>query len=130
MCTITFNPRASLIIHDVKLEHTFSRVARMALDTGASITVITPKIAYRLGFAAEDLIPTSYMTTATRTEKVSEVKLLSVSLGDQTISNLEARVFNLPDELKIDGLMGLNFLRHFNITLNFAEGILGLERIK
>ena len=129
MSKIEFNPKESLIILDVKLEYKYTRIATMALDTGASSIVLVPKLAYRIGFSKEELIPSSYMTTATKTERVAVVKLNSVSIADEYVSNLEARVFDLPQDLKIDGLLGLNFLRHFNININFEDGILTFNRV-
>lgn len=34
----------------------------------------------------------------------------------------------LPLPLGVKGLLGLNFMRRFKVTLNFEQGILSLER--
>jgi len=43
-------------------------------------------------------------------------------------SDVRVHVFDLPDGFGIDGLLGLSFLRQFNIELRLAEGRLLAER--
>jgi hypothetical protein len=38
-------------------------------------------------------------------------------------------VFDLPDGFGIDGLIGLSFLRQFNLELRLAEGRLMVDRV-
>jgi hypothetical protein len=51
----------------------------------------------------------------------------SFSLADAKIDNLDALVYTIPEEHGIDGVIGLNFLRQFNIGLDFKQGILTLN---
>ena len=55
---------------------------------------------------------------------------MSISVEDEKILNIPALCMPLPKELKIDGLLGLNFLMHFNISINFEDGILTFERVR
>lgn len=57
------------------------------------------------------------------------VALRSFSLADTKIENMEALCYTLPEEHGIDGVIGLNFLRHFKVTLDFGDGILYIERL-
>jgi len=34
---------------------------------------------------------------------------------------------DLPPQLKLDGVLGLNFLQHFDLRINFREGYLELR---
>ncbi len=43
------------------------------------------------------------------------------SLG-QEVRNLEVICHDLPSEGIVDGLLGLNFLKHFNLHLKFLDG--------
>jgi len=69
-------------------------------------------------------LKTASLYTASREESVYQLNLRSISMESGKILNISALCMPLPSELKIDGLLGLNFLRHFNINLNFEEGIL------
>ncbi len=49
MIKIEFKPQVYSIIIDTELEYIRRFTARMVLDTGASFTMITPKVAEELG---------------------------------------------------------------------------------
>jgi hypothetical protein len=42
----------------------------------------------------------------------------------QSVTELDVNCMNFPPQLQIDGLLGLNFLRHFKLYLNLPKGIL------
>gem|GEM_PF-6236526 len=65
---------------------------------------------------------------ASKTHLVPKVLLKSFSLADAKIDNLEALSYTIPEEYGIDGVVGLNFLRQFNISLDFERGMLTLNR--
>jgi len=124
-----FQPNAHSIILEVELEYKRKFTAGMIFDTGASFTIITPKVAIELGYDLSTL-PSIPLFTASREESTLMLELKTVSIGgDKRISKVSARCMLLPSDLKIDGLLGLNFLRHFNINLNFEQGILTFNRI-
>lgn len=128
MTIVKFNPRLPLIVLDVELEYLTKHTFKMALDTGASFTVITPYAARILGYELTEL-PTDTLFTATKKEVVFMLELKSLSVQTERIEKFHARCMDLPKELRIDGLVGLNFLRCFNAALNFEEGVFSLERI-
>ena len=47
-------------------------------------------------------------------------------LGHQS-SKVRTGVFNLPPEIRIDGLIGLSFLHHFDIFLGYRKGMLTID---
>ncbi|MDI6794583.1 MAG: retropepsin-like aspartic protease [bacterium] len=102
----------------------------MLLDTGASSIVITPDVADELGYDLSKV--TSYETvfTASKAEKVPKLELTSVILAGEKATGMIAKCMNLPKELKVDGLLGLNFLRCFKIYLDFEKGILTFDRFR
>ena len=46
----------------------------------------------------------------------------------QKVTNLEVLCHDLPAESGVDCLLGLNFLRHFKLTIRFRKGIIDLNR--
>jgi len=74
------------------------------------------------------IIKTIDATTASSTEKVPIVIIPRVSIGDGHMHNVEAIVKDLPSESYIDGLLGLNFIKHFNVNIDFKHGKLTLEK--
>jgi len=62
--------------------------------------------------------------------KMAIVPLVEVreirALG-QRVKGLEVLVHDLSPASRVEGLLGLNFLRNFKLTLDFRAGILELE---
>jgi hypothetical protein len=59
---------------------------------------------------------------------VPVVRLDHVRVGATDAGPLEVSVFDLPPFFACDGLLGLNFLRHFRVTLEFDSRTLVLCR--
>ena len=92
------------------------------LDTGTNSTLITPELASRIHLRSIDRIP---LITLSGTEIVPRGVLDSLTLGAKSIKHLEVifddltgvRTFNS----KICGVLGQNFLSHFNYLINYRE---------
>lgn len=125
MTQIRLDPRASLIILDVKLEGKITLHARLVLDTGASFVVLSKRMVQELGLRLnpKHVIST---TTASKVEQVPLTSILKVTTLAQTARNVPCLVKDLPSESGVDGLLGLSFLRHFTLTLDFVHGKLSL----
>jgi len=93
----------------------------MALDTGSSLTVLTYRAVRELGLDPEH--PLEYRQTfAWGGSRQAPILLVPrVRIFGQEIRNLEVACGDLPPELNIDGVLGLNFLRHFDLRINFRE---------
>jgi len=53
--------------------------------------------------------------------------LESLSVGDWKVSNLEIGVLDLSGGSAIDGLLGMNFLKHFQFFIDQNEALLRLS---
>jgi len=65
--------------------------------------------------------------TASGTEIVPLVILESVKVLGNEAKNVKAIVHDLPAKSYVDGLLGLSFLKNFNLSLNFRDGILEIS---
>ena len=54
------------------------------------------------------------------------VRVASVQIGAQRLTNVEAVVLPLPAELRVDGLLEVNVLEHFRTTFEFPQAIIVL----
>ncbi len=54
--------------------------------------------------------------------KVEGIRALGKSVED-----VEVLCHDLPPEARVDGLLGLNFLRHFNIAIRLKEGVIEID---
>jgi clan AA aspartic protease (TIGR02281 family) len=103
-----------------------SQQARLLIDTGASLTMLTPEMLKRRGLAARATGRTGLFTTANGRVSAPIYRLDSVSIGDWQVSDLDVGVLELGDP-GIDGLLGMNFLRHFQFFIDQHEALLRLS---
>lgn len=104
-----------------------SEIIKMALDTGATYTMLPWKIARVLGLKPEVSERRVDIITASGVESVPLVNLKSIRLLDKKINNIDIVIHDLPPKSYVDGLLGLSFLRNFNMHINFKEGYFELE---
>jgi clan AA aspartic protease (TIGR02281 family) len=100
--------------------------ARLLIDTGASLTILTPGALKRRGVAARATGKTGLFTTANGRVSAPIYRLDSLSLGNWQVSNLEVGVLELEDP-QFDGLLGMNFLGHFRFFIDQKQARLHLS---
>lgn len=127
MGSLKFNPKSPVIVVRAKIKGAkFPLAARLALDTGATFTILPWKIVNQLGLSI-DPGQTELITTATTIETMPVVFIPEISLLNKTLKRVPCLVKDLPPEAGVDGLLGLSFLHHFKLTLDFKKGILSLK---
>lgn len=94
------------------------------LDTGASYTSISKKVADQLGLSVFGNAIT--LNTANGKITAPVINLESINLNGATVYNVLTVVLNNMGD--VDGLLGLNFLKHFNIDMDQTNGKIGLSR--
>ena len=98
----------------------------LILDTAAVMTTVVPSVAESIGYTSDLRIAWSVTRTAAAEERGyivrSEVSTLGFTLPDH-------RVVVADLGYGIDGLLGINFLRHFNIEIRFADRRILVEKI-
>ena len=128
MTRLYFDPNAFLLVFPCRVEYQRSIILDLALDTGATTTIVCNEALVAIGCTPEALTEFASFGDASATHLVPKINLKSFSLDEAKVENLEVLCYTIPEEHGIDGVIGLNFLRHFNLTLNFNQGILTLER--
>jgi clan AA aspartic protease (TIGR02281 family) len=99
----------------------------MALDTGATFTMIPWNIAEKLGYDPALSKRRIHLVTASTTEVVPLITIKSIKLMGFEINDIEIACHDLPEKSRVEGLLGLNFLRNFNIDLYLKNGTLELK---
>ena len=124
----SIDKRKSIIQISVILSNNENKMAiTMALDTGASYTMIPWETAEALGLQPEISDKKANMITASGIEKVPVVKIKSVRTLGKELKDVEVIVHDLPQRSHVDGLLGLSFLRHFKLTIDFRSGYLEID---
>jgi clan AA aspartic protease (TIGR02281 family) len=126
MSKIKFNTKAPIIILSILLEGKGSsrQKIRMALDTGATYTMIPWKSAEVLGLEPELSKNRIEIITASGVEKAPLVTLKSMVVLGKRIEGVEAVIHDLPPKSYVDGLLGVKSLVKLKLKIDFSDGIL------
>lgn len=98
----------------------------LALDTGASVTLINQSRLLRAGYDPSTAQTHHQMTTASGTEFAPRLELIKLFVLGQSRANFPVLCHNLPPSASIDGLLGLDFFRGLNLNLDFRTGRIAL----
>ena len=118
---VPIDARGSLAIVPVTFNGTVT--AYLALDTGAARTLISRRIANNLAL---------YSFTSGRfsgiggTVTASVARVESVKVGEAEVSNLVVAIHDFSQDPRFEGLLGLDFLRHFQVSLDPRKQLLTL----
>lgn len=97
------------------------------VDTGASHTVITPRMAKKLKVEITSETPVISIVTANGIVKAPKVMLDSVTIGDVTVNNVEVIVKDLGGDILLGGLLGMNFFENMELTVKRDKLVLGID---
>lgn len=100
---------------------------RLVLDTGASLTLIVPELLDGLGYNPRDGIGRTTITSALGQEAGYTIRVARFSALGFSVPDFVIHAHDLADNAGIDGLLGLNFLRHFNYEIRSLDGELVVE---
>jgi len=100
---------------------------QLLIDTGASMTIVTPAALQRQGVRYRDTGRSRVFNTANGPVRASIYILESLSVGDWYVKQLEIGVLDLGGQTGMDGLLGMNFLKHFRFFIDQNESMLRLS---
>jgi predicted aspartyl protease len=100
----------------------------MIVDSGAAYCCITPEMARLLGYDLSHPTSRRFIYGAQGVEaEVPSFRLQSLQVEGVTVKELEVLVMTFSPRLRIDGLLGVNFLERFRPTLEFDTATLVLR---
>lgn len=127
---ISFNPTDGLIVLRLTVgginAENFRNVI-VALDTGASNTSIPTKIASDLGYYLTNPKQVVLLTTGSGIVPAKIITVRKLTAIGETIENIDVVCHDLPFRSTIDGVLGLNFLSHFDLNISFSTGTIELH---
>jgi predicted aspartyl protease len=105
-----------------------SGTAVLIVDSGATSTILTPRLLSRLGLVVPADAPKRKIRVVGGTLDVPFVKIARVQVGQATMIDQEIGVYEIyPDAPIIDGLLGGDFLHRFRVTLDRSAKQMRLE---
>ena len=95
----------------------------LLLDTGASHTLLTPAIARRLGLNPTADAPTKTLTSADgQFHTVPLVLCQTIAVGEAVVEQLPVGITDVdPKAPAVEGLLGVDFLARFTVTLDYGN---------
>jgi predicted aspartyl protease len=125
-----FDPANDLIIVKARIWGPRGKTpVSLAIDTGSAHTVIAAGLIDDLGYSPRQGEQIATVRTAVGKEHGYLLRISKFWALGFTVSNFSVHVFDLPDGFGIDGLVGLSFLRQFNVELRVTEGRLLVDRV-
>jgi clan AA aspartic protease (TIGR02281 family) len=110
-----------------KLNGTYD--ARLIVDTGADITILSHDLARNIGILPSDINATVTLNTVGGSVRADVVRIGAISVGAAEVKNMPVAVHTMPDAPpQVDGLLGMTFLDKFLVTLDAQKGELHLRR--
>ena len=101
--------------------------APLALDTGATRTMISRDLVVRLGYDLFSVTEFSRVITASGREEAPVINIQTVQALEQEHRDLPILCHNLPSGTPVAGLLGLDFFRGQRLTIDFREGLITLD---
>lgn len=103
-------------------------VIKMALDTGATYTLIPFEAAMAAGINPVRAKKQIEIVMGGGIVMAPLIRVPSFKAFGYEVKNLEVICHNLPPESSVEGLLGLNFLIQFNVLLKFLEHSLEITK--
>ena len=126
--TYSFNPHDGLIIVPVTLGGPQREVVvELALDTGATTTVINQSALQYAGVRLDKEGKPAEITTGSGIASVLEVRLARIHALGKKKTDFSILCHTLPPSASVDGVLGLDFLRGQRLVIDFRAGLLALE---
>lgn len=125
--SVPFDAQYGLVIVQAAVDGPSGRaVLRLALDTGATGTVINVGLLVALGYDPALVPERIQVTTESGVGFAPRVPLQKILALGQERSNFPVLAHTLPPSAGIDGLLGLDFLRGQTVTVDFRTGTITL----
>ncbi len=126
--SFSFDPQQGLIFVSAELwGPSGSAVLRLALDTGATFTVVNIGMLVALGYDPALISDRIQVTTGSGVEFVPRVPLDKIMALGQKRTDFPVLGHTLPPSTGVDGLLGLDFFRGWSLNIDFRAGQMALD---
>jgi len=126
--SFSFDATQGLVIVRAELEGpSGSAILRLALDTGATGTLINAGILVSVGYDPALAPDRIQVTTGSGIEFAPRVVVNKITILGQTRANWAVLCHTLPPSAGVDGLLGLDFVRGQVLQIDFRQGRIELK---
>lgn len=119
-----FDPQEGLIIVPTRIWGQYGdTIVRLALDTGATSTLINWDVAVILGYDPAVVSERIQMTTGSGVEFAPRIVIEKFEALGQKRCNFPVLCHTLPPSATVDGVLGLDFFRGCQLVIDFQTGV-------
>ncbi|MCH8012616.1 MAG: retroviral-like aspartic protease family protein [Candidatus Marinimicrobia bacterium] len=134
MASVDFDIHEKLILLDLGItssDGSWIMYLPVVMDTGATRTILSADILVDLGYdPGHPSLSRIRMITGSGVEYAPCVNVSSMIVGGEIINGVSVLCHDLPAEAGIDGLLGLNFLKNFDFSIEYSSGRVMFTRIQ
>lgn len=116
-----------IVIHAELTGPTGSALLRLALDTGATATLVNVGMLVSIGHDPALSSDRLQVTTGSGVEFAPRITLEKIAALGEERTNFPILCHTLPPSAGVDGLLGLDFFRARMLTIDFRRGQIFLE---
>ena len=121
--SVSFDAQRGLVVVAAELEGSFgSAFIRLAVDTGATSTLINAAILVSLGYDPGASTERVQVTTGSGVEFAPQINLRRIKALAREYLSFPVLCHTLPPSAGVDGLLGLDFFRGQNLNIDFRAG--------
>jgi predicted aspartyl protease len=122
MTSVPFNKKLPLIVVPVTIKTgTMISDFNFAIDTGANVSLIDIDVIQSIGYRKSCCIRTIETITASKREMAYEFEMDNIRAIGLIRRYFKIISRSLPTGLGIDGLLGLNFFKNKELTIDFKR---------
>ena len=123
-----FDPTQGLIVIPTRL-HSPNKdiIVHLALDTGATCSIINWDVAVLLGYDPAIAKERIQITTGSGVEFAPRIAICKVEAPGRHLENFPMLCHTLPPSATVDGLPGLDFFRGVNLIIDLRAGIVTIK---
>jgi predicted aspartyl protease len=123
---IRFNPGDKLIPVYATLNKRLRQ--KFFIDTGATSTIVPSSVLDALGLKIDNSTPVVFLQGVAGADTAFQVRLESIEVEGQTVFDIKVIVYDLGVGEEEAGLLGNDFLQHFQVDLDSIKGVLKLRK--
>ena len=123
-----FDPRQPLVIVRAHIwGPPNDAVVRLALDTGATSTLINETVIRYIGYDPSRGVRNVWITTGSGLESATVLRVSKIAALGRRCRGFSLICYSLPSTTAVDGLLGLDFFRNRHLSIDFRSGRIRLR---
>lgn len=123
-----FEPESGpILVRSVLVGPSGHALVRLALDTGATRTLVNTGLLVSIGFDPGLSPERIQVSTGSGIEFVSRVRLQRITALGRQRTDFAVLAHTLPPSTGVDGVLGLDFLMDQVLTIDFRRGLITLQ---